>query len=74
MDKPTLHITPKKYSGRSSVISVRLPSDMLADMERIAELTGRTRNEIMTISLEFALTHMDIPTENEAPHHGSHQK
>ena len=73
MDKPTLHITPKKYTGKSSVISIRLPQDMLDDLEQVAELTGRTRNEIMTMSLEFALTHMDIPTDKEEPHHGSHQ-
>lgn len=63
MDKPTLQITPKKYTGKSSVISVRLPKDMLDDLDRIAGLTGRTRNELMTLSLEFALTHMDIKSE-----------
>ena len=73
MDKPTLHITPKKYTGKSSVISIRLPKDMLDDLDRIAGLTGRTRNEIMTMSLEFALTHMDVKSEREENSNGHHQ-
>ena len=51
MEKPKLQITPKKYSGESSVISMRLPKDMLRDIDAVAEETGRTRNEIMLLSM-----------------------
>ena len=65
MEEPKLQISPKKYNGESTVISVRMPKDMVADLDRIAEITGRTRNEIMTLCLEFAITHMEV-TEQEA--------
>ena len=42
------------------MISMRLPKDMLADIDKAAKVSGRTRNEIMTLSLEFALNHMQI--------------
>lgn len=60
MEKPKLQITPKKYSGESSVISMRLPKDMLRDIDAVAEETGRTRNEIMLLSMKFALDNMEI--------------
>ena len=60
MEKPKLQIAPKKYSGESSVISMRLPKDMLRDIDAVAEETGRTRNEIMLLSMEFALDNMEI--------------
>ena len=50
------------------MISMRLPKDMLADIDKAAKVSGRTRNEIMTLSLEFALNHMEIiapETENK---------
>lgn len=60
MEKPKLQITPKKYSGESSVISMRLLKDMLRDIDAVAEETGRTRNEIMLLSMEFAMDNMEI--------------
>ena len=60
MAEPVLRITSKKYTEESLVISLRLPKDMLRDIDAVAEKTGRTRNEILTLSLEFALEHMTI--------------
>jgi hypothetical protein len=37
-----------------------MPKDMLADIDKVAAETGRTRNEILMLSLEFALEHMEI--------------
>ncbi|MGN0488397.1 MAG: hypothetical protein ACI4HO_03945 [Ruminococcus sp.] len=58
--KPKLRITPKKYNGETSVISTRLPKEMLKDIDSVAETTGRTRNEIMLMCLEYALNNMEI--------------
>ena len=55
-----LIIQPHRYGGESSVISLRLPKDMLADIDRVAADTGRTRNEILVLSMEFALENMEI--------------
>jgi len=42
------------------VISMRITKAMLADIDKIAAETGRTRNELMTLGLEFALKHIEI--------------
>lgn len=55
-----LVIHSQKYTGESKVISMRLPVDMLTEIDRVAKETGRTRNEIMQLSLEFALENMTI--------------
>ena len=59
-DEPVLRITPKKYNEESTVISMRLAKDLIREIDRIAKLTGRNRNEILTMSLEFAISHMEI--------------
>ena len=60
MSEPKFQIKPKKYTGESSVVSMRMPRDMLRDIDGIAAKTGRTRNEFMLMSLEFALDHLEV--------------
>lgn len=60
MEKSKLTITPKKYTEETSVISMRIPKDLVRHIDEIAKATGRTRNEIMMMSLEFALGNMEI--------------
>ena len=60
MEKPILRISPKKYSGETTIVSVRMCRTLLKDIDAVAKMTGRTRNEIITTSLEFALEQMDI--------------
>lgn len=60
METPILRITPKKYSGETTIVSMRMSKEMLKDIDSVAALVGRTRNEIMAMSLEFALEHMEI--------------
>ena len=59
MDNSRFFIPHKKYSGQSVVISCRLFKNMLEDIDAVAEKTGRTRNEVITLSLEYALDHLD---------------
>ena len=63
MDDPILQISKKRYCGDSTVISVRLPKDMLSDIDALAKYTGRSRNEIMQTCMEFAIRHMQITAE-----------
>lgn len=51
----TLTIPLKKYKGDSLVISARIPIDLIKRIDQVAEETGRTRNEIVTMCLDFAL-------------------
>lgn len=60
MEKPKLTIRPKKYGGESAVVSVRVPKSLLRDMDAAAEQTGRSRNELISTCLEFALNHLEI--------------
>ena len=60
MQEPMSQLLQKKYLGETAVISMRLPKDMLADIDKAASVSGRTRNEILSMSLEFALNHMEI--------------
>ncbi len=57
---PKLLLSPKKYTGDSSVVSVRLPKTMLADIDKIAKATGRTRNELILTFLEFSLENTEF--------------
>ena len=60
MVKPKFYVKPKKFIEESSVVSMRMPKDMLREIDAVAEKTGRTRNEFLMMSLEFALDHLEI--------------
>lgn len=60
MSEPVFRIPKKKYGGDTTVVSIRMPKDLLKDIDQIAALSGRSRNEILTLSLEFALNHTEI--------------
>ena len=59
-EEPKLVIPPKRYTGESVVISMRIPKDLLAALDTVAQETGRTRNELLTLGIEFALDHLVI--------------
>ncbi len=63
MKEPILQLTAKKYTGESTVISMRLPKDMLSHIDSVAEMTGRTRNELLLTCMEFSLKHIEIIDE-----------
>ena len=65
MNEPVFLIRQKKYVGETVVVSMRIPKDMLADIDKAAEVSGRTRNEIMSMSLEFALNHMKVTASDK---------
>lgn len=74
MEQPILRISPKKYAGETTIVSMRMAKDLLKDIDAVANVTGRTRNEILTMSLEFALEHMEIVMrEREEKNHSSDQ-
>lgn len=60
MEKKKLIIQPHRYGGETTVISLRLPKEMQKVIDEAAAATGRTRNEIMVLSLEYALENMVI--------------
>ena len=65
MPEPILKIQKKKYGGDTTVVSVRMPKELLKAIDKVADLSGRTRNEIVTMSLEFSLNHTEILTQEQ---------
>ena len=60
MSKEKLVISSKKYRGDSTVISIRLPDELVKALDKIAEETGRTRNEVIQKCLSFAVDNLEI--------------
>ena len=60
MDEKKLIISPRKYKGETSVVSTRLPVEMIKNLDSIAETTGRNRNEIIMLCLEYAIDNLII--------------
>ena len=60
MPDKKLVIQTKKFRGNSSVVSVRLPDELINNIDKIAEKTGRTRNEIIQTCLEFSIDNLTI--------------
>ena len=60
MPEKKLKIKTKKYRGDSSVISVRLPNELIESLDRISNITSRTRNDIIQKCLEFSIENLEI--------------
>ena len=56
------------------MLSLRIPKDMTDEIDWVAEKTGRTRNEVMTLCLEFALEHMEIELDHKESDRNSEEK
>lgn len=55
-----LVIQSKKYKGDTAVVSARLPHDLIEKIDDICQLTGRTRNEVIQMCLEFSVDNIEI--------------
>ncbi len=60
MSEKKLKISAKKYTGDTAVISARLPNDLIKKVDEICEETGRNRNEVMQLCIEFAVENIEI--------------
>ena len=55
-----LVIQARRFGGETSVISVRMPKEMIEAINKIATDASRPRNEIIVTSLEYALANTEI--------------
>lgn len=54
-------VRPRKPAfGKTSVVSARLPDDMIEELDKIAKKTDRTRNELIQMCIDFALKNIEI--------------
>lgn len=60
MSEKRLKISAKKYIGETAVVSARLPNDLIKKIDEICEKTGRNRNEIIQICLEFSVDNIEL--------------
>lgn len=60
MSKEKLIISSKKFRGETTVVSIRLPEDLVKSLDEIATETGRTRNEVIQKCLSFAVDNLEI--------------
>lgn len=61
-----LTIEEKRYSGETSVVSARLPIELIKDIDKIAKDTKRTRNEVLVLCLEFSLENIEVKSHKES--------
>ncbi len=53
-------IESQKYRGDTTVISLRIQKDMLDELDELAAKTGRKRNEIIIMGLQYALENLEV--------------
>ena len=60
--KNKLTISPKPPKGEDGhkTFSVRLKDDLVVRLEQISVLTGRSRNEVISMLLEYAVENCEI--------------
>ena len=55
-----LLISAKKYVGDTAVVSARLPVELIKELDNICKKTGRNRNEVIQMCLEFSVDNIEI--------------
>lgn len=61
-DNDKLIIRPKKYKGNDGykTFSIRIKEELVENIDLISTQTGRSRNELIGIFLEYAVKHCKI--------------
>ena len=60
MAEKKLVISSKKYTGETAVVSARLPLDLIKRLDEICDITGRTKNEVIQMCIEFSVDNIEI--------------
>lgn len=61
-------VRPRKPAfGKTSVVSARLPDDMIEELDKVAKQTGRTRNELIQMCIDFALKILRYQNNRKIP-------
>lgn len=59
-DNDKFIIRTRKQYGENTVVSCRMPVEMVERLDKIGGKTGRTRNELILRCVEFALDKLEI--------------
>lgn len=62
MDNEKLIITPKKLKGEDGykTFSIRVRETTVREIDLIVSETGRSRNELIGLLLEYAISHCEV--------------
>lgn len=60
MEKEKFVVKVKKNYGETSVVSARPPMEIVKKLDHAANNTGRTRNELILLCIEYALTKLEV--------------
>lgn len=60
MENEKFVVKIKKNYGETSVVSARLPVEIVKKLDTTANNTGRTRNELILMCIEFALAKLEV--------------
>lgn len=63
MEKKFIVHPRKPAFGKTSVVSTRLPDTVINELDDIARKTGRSRNELIQMCIDFALENLEIIDE-----------
>ena len=61
-----LKLTVKKSKGETSVVTLRLPVELLEKVDKVADETGRTRNDVIIKCFDFAIDNTLIENIEES--------
>ena len=61
-ENDTLIIKPKKYRGNDGykTFSIRIKEELVENIDSISARTGHSRNELIGIFLNYAVTHCKV--------------
>ncbi len=58
--KEKLIISSKKYRGETGTITARIPKELIERLDAIVSQTGRSRNDIIQLCIEYSLDNAEI--------------
>lgn len=63
MAEEPLIITPKTFRADTTIVSARIPADLLEKIDGIAKESNRTRNEVIQLLLAYAVERAEVRQE-----------
>lgn len=59
MSKERFTIPPRRFRGETAVVASRLPVELISLLDDLSHKTGRSRNEVIQLCLEYAIDNME---------------
>ena len=70
MSKERFSIPPRRFRGETAVVASRLPVELISLLDDLSHKTGRSRNEVIQLCLEYAIDNMEDDNDEAGPDGG----